>query len=117
MLEMLAIAAHQPVEFGFSGVPERRMPDVVRQRQRLRQIFIETQHTGNGARDLRHLNGMRQPVAEMVGEAGREYLGLIFQAAERAGMDHAVAIALKFVAIGMRKLRISPSAGRTQREI
>ena len=83
----------------------------MRERQRLRQIFIQTQHSGNGARDLRHLNGMRQAVPEMIGDARREDLRLVFQAAERAGMNHAVPVALKLVAIRMGKLRIAPSPG------
>ena len=37
----------------------------------------------------------------MVGEAGREDLGLIFQSAKGAGVDDAVAIALESVAVRM----------------
>jgi hypothetical protein len=52
---------------------------------------------------------MRQAVAEMIGEPVAENLGLIFQAPEGASVDDAVAITLKFVAVGMGRLRITPA--------
>ena len=54
-----------------------------------------------GARDLRNFNGVREPVAKMVGVAAGENLGLGFQPAKRPRMDYPVAVALKIVAIGM----------------
>ena len=70
------------------------------------------------ARDLRDLDRMSQPVPEMVGDAGREHLCLVFQAAEGAGMDDPVAIALEFVPIRMWEFGISPAtslaSGETQ---
>src|SRR4029077_10946710 len=47
----------------------------------------------------------------MVRVASGEDLGFVFKAAEGAGVDDAVAVALKVVAIGMRRLRESASAG------
>ncbi len=66
---------------------------------------------GDGARDLRDFDGVGQPVAEMVGVAAGENLGLGFQPAKGARVDDAVAVALKIVAIGMLGLGIAPSAG------
>ncbi len=97
-------------------MPERRMSDVVRQRQRLRQILIEPESVRHGARDLRHLDGMRQTVAEVIGESRREHLRLVFQAPERAGMNDAVAIALKFIAIRMGELRITAASRALHRK-
>jgi hypothetical protein len=37
------------VERGLAGVSERRVPDVVRQRDRLREVFVEPQPAGDGA--------------------------------------------------------------------
>jgi hypothetical protein len=48
------------------------MADVVGQRQRFGQILVERQDGGHRARDLRHFDGVRQTVAEMVAEARRE---------------------------------------------
>src|SRR5438270_3084368 len=52
---------------------------------------------------------MGQPVAEMIGNAGGENLRLVFEPAKCARMNDAVTVALKFVAVRMRKLRIPAS--------
>lgn len=52
----------------------------------------------------------------MIGKAGGEDLRFIFKAAESAGVDDAVAIALEFVAVGMRKFGITPSARAFERK-
>ena len=76
---------------------------------------------GDGAGDLRDFDGMGEPVAEVIGVAAGEDLGLGFQAAKSAGMDHAVAVALKVVAVGMLAARgngvrgIVPRAPRNRR--
>lgn len=54
---------------------------------------------------------MGQAISKMVGEPGRENLCLVFQSSERAGVYHAVAVSLKFISIGMRKLGVTASAG------
>jgi hypothetical protein len=43
----------------------------------------------------------------MIGKTGGENLCLVLQPAESARMNHAVAIALKRVSIGMREFRIA----------
>ena len=68
------------------------------------------------ARDLRHFDGVSQAVAEVIGNAGRENLRLIFQPAKCPRMDYAVAIALEFVAVRMRKFRIEPAAALFHRK-
>jgi len=52
-----------------------------------------------------------EPVAEVIRIAARENLSLIFEAAKGASVDDTVAIALKIVAIGMRRFRETASAG------
>src|ERR1700686_4435472 len=54
---------------------------------------------------------MGEPVAKVVGVAAGEDLRFGFEAAEGAGMDDAIAVALKVVAVGMRGLRKKASAG------
>jgi hypothetical protein len=54
---------------------------------------------------------VRQPVAEVVGVAAGENLCLRFQTAKGAGMDHTITVALKVVAVGMRRLKMAASAG------
>jgi len=47
----------------------------------------------------------------MIGVAAGENLGLRFQTSEGAGVDDAVAVALKIVAVGMGRFGIAASAG------
>src|ERR1017187_3380664 len=88
-----------------------RMADVVNQSQRLDQINIQVERGGNGARDLRHLHGVGQTSTEVVGVAAGEDLRLVFQPAEGAGMDHAIAVPLKGIAIRMRRLGVAAAPG------
>ena len=86
------------------------MADVMHQGEGFDQAFIQLERGGDGARNLRHLNGVGEPGAEMIGEALGEYLRLVLQAAESASMNDAVAIALEIVTIRMRRLWIAASA-------
>ena len=78
-------------------------------RESLRQILVEAQRRRDCARYLDDFDRVGQPVAEMIVEARREDLSLVFQAPEGASVDYPVAITLKLVPIGMRELRISPA--------
>ena len=117
VIEAVAEAAHLPVEFLFTGMRERRMADVVAERQSFRQILVQTQRGGHGARDLRDLDGVRQAIAEMIGDAGGEDLRLVFESAKGAGMHDSIAVALEFVPVGMREFRISPASGALHRKM
>ena len=68
------------------------------------------QRGGDGARNLRHLHGVRQARAEVVGVAAGEDLRLVLQAAKGARVDDAIAVALEGIAVGMRRLGIAASA-------
>src|SRR5260221_7825815 len=111
VIEGKPVLAHGGVERFFSRVAKRRVAEVVNQGERLRQIGVQAKLHGDGARDLRDLNGVSQPVAEMIGVAAGENLRLRFQAAKGAGMDDTVTVALKVVAVGMRWLGMAASAG------
>jgi len=90
--------------------------DVVYQRQRLGQIFIQAQRRGHRAGDLRDFDGVSQAVAEVVGKARREDLGLGFQAAKCARVDNAIAVALERVAVGVLGLGITAAQAAFHRE-
>ncbi len=94
-----------------AGVAEGRMADVVDQSQGLGEIDVEAQRSGDGAGDLRDFEGVGEAVAEVVGVAAGEDLRLGFQAAESAGVNDAVAVALEIVAVGMRGFGEAASAG------
>ena len=108
VIEAVAEGLQQFVEPPLPGMPKRRMPDVVHQRQRLGQIRVEVQRPGHGAGHLRHFDGMRQPVAEMIGIARGEDLRLRFEAPERPRMNHAIAVPRVVVAVTMPRLRPAP---------
>src|ERR1700720_4499753 len=103
--------AHGGVEGLFSRVSKRGMPEIVHQGESLDQVCIQFKLRGDGARDLRDLDGVSQPVAEVVRVTAGEYLSFCFQAAKGAGMDNAIPIALKVVAVGMGRLGMAASAG------
>ena len=86
---------HLGVERLLAGMAERRVAEIVGQRQRLGEILVEAERAGDGARDLRHFEAVGQPGAVMVALVIDEDLGLVLQAAERGRMDDAVAVALK----------------------
>ena len=60
------------------------MADVVNEREGFGEIGIDPQRARHRARDLRHFQRVRQPVAKMVGEAHGENLGLRLETPERA---------------------------------
>ncbi len=110
VIEEGSVRLHGRIQRLLAGVAEGRMSDVVHQRQRLHQVHLQPQLGGDGARDLRHLDGVRQPVAEVVGVAAGEHLGLIFQPAEGARVHHAITVALVVAAVRMRRFRMPPPA-------
>jgi hypothetical protein len=76
-------------------MPERRMTEIVRERNRLGQILIQAKLASNRASDLRDLERMRQARAVMVAFVGQKDLCLVSQTPERGRMQHTVAIPLK----------------------
>jgi hypothetical protein len=82
-------------EGGLAGVAEGRVPQVVRQRDRLRQVLVQVQGPGYRAGDLRHLQGMGQTRDEVVPHGSDEHLRLVLEPAERLAVDDPVAVALE----------------------
>src|SRR5271169_415143 len=111
VIERKPMLAHGGVERFFSGVAERGMAEIVHQGERFCQIGVEAKLCGDGARNLRYLDGVRQPVAEVIGVTAGKNLRLRFQPAKGAGMNDTIAVALKVVAVGMRRLGMAASAG------
>jgi hypothetical protein len=87
------------------------MAEVVHECERFDQVSIQSQLRGDRAGDLRDLDGMRKPVAEMIGIPAGEDLRLCFQPSKSAGMHHAVPVALEVVPVRMRGFGMSASAG------
>ena len=95
VVEAQAVTLQAVVQRALAGVPERRMPDVVHQRQRLGQIDIQSERAGDVARNLRDLDRVRQAAAKVVRGAAGEDLRLARQPAKRARLHDAVAVALE----------------------
>ncbi len=117
VIEALAVRAQQFVQLALARVAEGRVADVVDEGQGFGEIGIQAQGAGDGARDLRDFERVREPVAKVVGIPCGKHLRLCFEAAEGARMNHAVAVPRVVVAVGMWRLGITPAArpGRVHR--
>src|SRR3970040_1234550 len=105
-----AVVPHAFVQRVLTGMPERRVPEVVGQGDGLGQIFVERKRPGDGTADLGYLDRVRQARAEQVALVVDENLGFVFQPAKRRAVNDAVAVALIFRAVAGRGLRVLPSA-------
>ena len=110
VVEAVAVFAHALVELLFAGVTEGRVADIVDQRESFDEIGIELQSAGDGAGDLRDFERVGEAIAKMIGVARGEDLRFGFQAAERARMDYAIAVAGVIVAVGMRRFGVAAAA-------
>ena len=89
-----AMPFHQAREHRFALVAERRMPEVVRQRNGLRQVLIQPQRAGDVARDGGDFNGVREARAQVIAGAVEKNLRFVFEPAKSARMNDPVAVAL-----------------------
>ena len=110
VVEEESLLPHDRVQSLLACVPERRMPDVMDQSQRLDQINVQVQGARKSARNLRNLKRVGQPVAKVIGVAAGENLGLGFEAAEGTRVDNPVTVALEVVAVGMLRLGVAATA-------
>ncbi len=89
------------------------MAEVVRERDGLGQVRVQPQRAGDVARDGGDFDRVREARAEMIAGAVEKNLRLVFEPAEGARMDDAVAVALIMRApvgrrFGMSRPRVSP---------
>ena len=99
------------VQRSLAGMPERRMPQVMPQRDRFRQILVQPQRPRDRPRDLRHLQRMRQPRPIVVALRRNEYLCLVGQSPERLGVNDAIPVALEAGAVRAFLHRPLPAPG------
>ena len=95
LLVVIEAAGHQLAQHALAGVAERRVAQIVAERDRLGQLFVQAQHLRDGARDLRHFERVRQARAVVIAGRREEHLRLVLEAPERLGVDDAIAIALE----------------------
>src|SRR5256886_9890859 len=106
-----AVVFHQLVQYHLAFVPERGVAEVVRQRDGLRQVFVELERSGDVAGDGGDFYRVRQPRAQMVAAAVQEDLGFIFEPAKGARVNDAIAVALIMCAPVGRFFGVFASAG------
>src|SRR5262249_28393413 len=80
-------AGYELVDHALAGVPERRMAEIVPERNGFGQLLVQPQYLRDASRDLRHLERVRQPGAVVVAGGREEDLRLVLQPAERFRMD------------------------------
>ena len=118
MIEAIAKAAHLAIQLVFAGVRERRMADVVAQRQ----SFGESSLRSSAAATVRAICATSMVWVSRLRKwsemPGGKNLRLILQAPKSPRVDNAVAIALELTAVRMRQFGISAAAasldGKTQ---
>ena len=92
---------------------EGRMAEVVREAKRLGQVFVESEHAGHRAPDLRDFDAVGQADAVVIAVWRNEHLGFVAKPPEGDRMDDAVAIALEDVTRPARRgidFRMGPAA-------
>ena len=100
------------VEGALAGMAERRVAEIVGERQRFGEVLVEPQRAGESAGNLRDLERVGEPGAVMVALVEYEHLSLVLEAAKGRRMDDAIAVAAKGAAAFARGLRMEPTAAR-----
>ena len=95
----------------FSCVTEGGVAEIVSERDRLGEIFVEAESAGYGTGYLHHLKGVREACPEVVAVGGDEDLSLVHEPAEGLGVDYSVSVALEIVANAIG--RLGPEAAYT----
>ena len=78
-----------------AGVTEGRVAEVVAERDRLGEVFVEPERAGDRAGDLRDLKRVRKACAVVVAFGRKKHLRLMRQATERLAVNDAVAVPLE----------------------
>lgn len=108
-----AVPLHQTVQGAFPGVPERRVPEVVRERDGLREVLVQPEAPGDRPRDARHLDRVGETVPQMVAGRAQEDLRLVFEPPERLAVQDAVAVALELGPVRMGRFGVTAPAKRS----
>ena len=100
------------IERPLAGVPERRVAEVMGERERLGEVLIERQGARERAGDLGDFQGVGQAGAVVVALVEHEHLGLVLEAAERGRVDDPVGIAAERAAGRALGLGMEPPPAR-----
>src|SRR5713226_3572684 len=107
---MLEPAWHERLQDALARVSEWRVAEIVAERDRFCQFFVELQHLRDASGDLRDFERMGESRTVVVPLGREEHLGLVLQAAERFRMDDSIAITLERRADVILSFRPQPSS-------
>src|SRR3989442_15139634 len=105
-----AIGFETPIQRTLAGVAERRMAEIVGQRQCFREVLVEAELPGQRAGDLRYFQRVGQAGAVMIAFVEHEDPGFVLQAPKGGGMNDPVAVAPERAAGLARPLGKQPAA-------
>ena len=86
---------HGVLQAALAGMAERRMSEVMCQRDGFAKFFVQSQTFADGARNLRNFNAVRQPRTVVFAFVIGENLRFAVQPAESRRMNQPVSVALK----------------------
>src|SRR4029077_17578159 len=92
------ITSEALVERPLAGMPKWRMPQIMHERQRFGEVFVEAQGTRERAGDLHNFERVRQSCAEVIAFVIDKHLRFMSEPPERRRMDDPVAIAAECIA-------------------
>ena len=95
LLVVVEPAGHQVAQHVLTGVTERRMPQIVAEDDGLGQIFVQLKDLGDGSRDLRDLEGMRESRAVVIARGGKEHLGFVLKPSKCLAVHDSITVTLK----------------------
>jgi hypothetical protein len=96
VVEPLSMPLQAAIQRALTGVPKRRVPDVMNQCEGLSEISIEPQRRRHLPGHLRDLDRMRQPAAKMIRRAACKYLRLSGQPAECSRLNDTIPVTLEW---------------------
>ena len=77
------------------GMAKRGMSKIVGKRHSLGEVFIEAEHPADAARDLCHLDTVRQAGSKQIAFVVDEDLSLVFKPPKSRGVNDTVTVSLK----------------------
>ncbi len=105
-------ARHGGVQSALAGMAERRMAEIMGERERLGQVLVDCEGTRESAGDLRDFQAVSKTGAIVIALVIDEDLGLVVEPPEGGGMQDAVAVAGEGGARGTRRLGLKPPPAR-----
>ena len=88
------VDSHQVVERFFTRVTKRGVSKVVSKRDRLGEVLVESQRSGNIPCNGSDFHRVCEPCAQVVTAAAQENLSLAVESTKSPGMDDSIAVAL-----------------------